>query len=160
MGLQSSLNKIYDLLSKHLPSNALRIACQRAKGVKIGKNVYLAYDVNIELVYPELVEIGDNARIGMGVIILAHNRPSDAWLAHLGQVQQPVRIGRDAVIAAGAIVLPGVTVGDFAIVREGSVVEQDVPPFTVAAGMPAKVVQELPRDKVQMEVRGRSGGQP
>jgi acetyltransferase-like isoleucine patch superfamily enzyme len=160
MGLQSSLNKIYDLLSKHLPSNALRIACQRAKGVKIGKNVYLAYDVNIELVYPELVEIGDNARIGMGVIILAHNRPSDAWLAHLGQVQQPVRIGRDAVIAAGAIVLPGVTVGDFAIVREGSVVEQDVPPFTVAAGMPAKVVQELPRDKVQVEVRGRSGGQP
>jgi acetyltransferase-like isoleucine patch superfamily enzyme len=160
MGLQSSLNKIYDLLSKHLPSNGLRIACQRAKGVKIGKNVYLAYDVNIDLVCPELVEIGDNARIGIGVVILAHNRPADAWLAHLGQVQQPVRIGRDAVIAAGAIVLPGVTVGDFAIVREGSVVEQDVPPFTVAAGMPAKVVQELPRDKVQLEVRGRSGGQP
>ena len=160
MGLQSSLNKIYDLLSKHLPSNGLRIACQRAKGVKIGKNVYLAYDVNIELIYPELVEIGDNARIGIGVVILAHNRPSDAWLAHLGEVRQPVRIGRDAVIAAGAIVLPGVTVGDFAMVREGSVVEQDVPPFTVAAGMPAKVVQELPRDKVQVEVRGRSGGQP
>jgi acetyltransferase-like isoleucine patch superfamily enzyme len=158
MGLQSSLNKIYDLLSKHLPSNGLRIACQRAKGVKIGKNVYLAYDVNIELIYPELVEIGDNARIGIGVIILAHNRPSDAWLPHLGHVEKPVRIGRDAVVAAGAIVLPGVTVGDFAIVREGSVVEEDVPAFTVAAGIPAKVVQELPRDKV--EARGRSGGQP
>jgi acetyltransferase-like isoleucine patch superfamily enzyme len=160
MGLQTSLNKIYDLLSKHLPSNGLRIACQRAKGVKIGSNVYLAYDVNIELVYPELVEIGDNARIGIGVVILAHNRPSDAWLAHLGHVEKPVRIGRDAVIAAGAIVLPGVTVGDFAIVREGSVVEQDVPPYTIAAGMPAKVIQELPRDKVQMDVRGRPGGQP
>jgi len=74
-------------------------------------------------------------------------------------VQQSVRIGRDAVIAAGAIVLPGVTVGDFAIVREGSVVEHDAP-FNVAAGMAAKVVQELPRDKVQVEVRGRSGGLP
>ena len=71
------------------------------QGVKIGNNVYLAYDVNIDLVCPELVEIGDNARIGIGVIILAHNRPSDALLAHLGEVQQPVRIVRDAVIAAG-----------------------------------------------------------
>ena len=155
MGLQTSLNKIYDLLSKHLPSNALRIACQRAKGVKIGNNVYLAYDVNIDLVCPELVEIGDNARIGIGVIILAHNRPSDAWLAHLGEVQQPVRIGRDAVIAAGAIVLPGVTVGDFAIVREGAVVEQDVPAFSMAAGIPAKVIQELPRDRVQTSAQSR-----
>jgi acetyltransferase-like isoleucine patch superfamily enzyme len=156
MGLQASLNKIYDLLSKHLPSNALRIACQRAKGVKIGNNVYLAYDVNIDLVCPELVEIGDNARIGIGVIILAHNRPSDGWLAHLGEVQQPVRIGRDAVIAAGAIVLPGITVGEFAIVREGAVVEQDVPAFTMAAGVPARVIQELPRDRAQTSAQSRT----
>jgi acetyltransferase-like isoleucine patch superfamily enzyme len=155
MGIQTSLNKIYDLLSKHLPSNALRIACQRAKGVKIGGNVYLAYDVNIDLVCPELVEIGDNVRIGIGVIILAHNRPSDGWLAHLGDVQQRVRIERDAVIAAGAIVLPGVTVGEFAIVREGSVVEDDVPAFTMVAGVPAKVVRELPRDKVQRADRAK-----
>lgn len=99
MGVRSSLNKIYDLLSKHLPSNAMRIGCQRAKGVRVGGNVYLAYDVNIDLVYPELVEIGDNVRIGIGVIILAHNRPSDAWLPHLGQVQERVRIERNAVIS-------------------------------------------------------------
>ena len=156
MGLQTSLNKIYDLLSKHLPSNGLRIACQRAKGVKIGSNVYLAYDVNIDLVCPELVEIGDNARIGIGVIILAHNRPSDGWMAHLGAVQEPVRIGRDAVIAAGAIVLPGVTVGEFAIVREGAVVEQDIPAFTMAAGIPAKVIRELPRDRAQPSGQSRT----
>jgi acetyltransferase-like isoleucine patch superfamily enzyme len=154
MGLQTSLNKIYDLLSKHLPSNGLRIACQRAKGVKIGSNVYLAYDVNIDLMCPELVEIGDNVRIGIGVIILAHNRPSDGWLAHMGEVQLPVRIERDAVIAAGAIVLPGVTVGEFAIVREGAVVEQSVPAFTVAAGVPARIVQELPREKAEREGPG------
>ncbi len=157
MGVRTSLNKIYDQLSKHLPSNALRIACQRAKGVKIGRNVYLAYDVNIDLVCPELVEIGDNARIGIGVIILAHNRPSDGWLAHLGEVQRPVRIERDAVIAAGAIVLPGVTVGQFAIVREGTVVEQDVSPFTVVAGVPARVILELPRDKIQSDAQARAG---
>lgn len=149
MGFRTSLNKIYDLVSKHVPSNALRIACQRAKGVKFGRNCYLAYDVNIDLVFPELVEIGDNVRIGIGVIILAHNRPSDGWLAHFGEVQRPIRIGRDAVIAAGAIVLPGVTVGEFAIVREGAVVEQDVPAFTMVAGVPARVIQELPRERIQ-----------
>ena len=151
MGVRTSLNKIYDLLSKHLPSNALRIACQRAKGVKIGKNVYLAYDVNIDLLYPELVEIGDNVRVGIGVIVLAHNRPSDGWLAHLGQVHEPVRIERDAVLAAGSIVLPGVTVGEFAIVREGTVVEQDVPPFAMVAGIPARVIQQLPREMAQRD---------
>jgi acetyltransferase-like isoleucine patch superfamily enzyme len=146
MGFRGSLNKLFDLLSKHLPSNALRIACQRAKGVKIGRNVYLAYDVNIDLVYPDLVEIGDNVRIGIGVIILAHNRPSDGWLPYLGQVQSPVRIERDAVISAGAIILPGVTVGEFAVVREGTVVEANVAPFTVVRGIPASVIQELPRE--------------
>jgi acetyltransferase-like isoleucine patch superfamily enzyme len=155
MGLRTSLNKIYDLLSKHLPSNALRIACQRAKGVKIGRNVYLAYDVNIDLACPELVEIADNVRVGIGVIVLAHNRPSDGWLAHLGEVRAPVRIQRDAVLAAGSIVLPGVTVGEFAIVREGSLVEEDVPPFAIVAGSPARVIQHLPREKAQ-----RSGGAP
>lgn len=155
MGLQASLNKIYDLLSKHLPSNALRISCQRAKGVKIGRNVFLAYDVNIDLVCPELVEVGDNVRIGIGVIILAHNRPSDGWLTYLGQVQKPVRIEKDAVISSGAIILPGVTVGEFAIVREGTVVEEDVPPFTVVAGIPARIITVLPREKVQENGLGK-----
>jgi acetyltransferase-like isoleucine patch superfamily enzyme len=156
MALQTSLNKIYDLLSKHLPSNALRIGCQRAKGVKVGNNVYLAYDVNIDLACPELVEIGDNVRIGIGVIVLAHNRPSDGWLAHLGEVRQPVRIGRDAVISAGAIILPGVTVGEFAIVREGAVVEQDVPAFTMVGGVPARVIQQLPRERIRTSDQART----
>lgn len=144
------LNKIYDLLSKHLPSNDLRIRCQRAKGVKVGNNVYLAYDVNIEMVNPELVEIGDDVRIGIGVVILAHNRPSDGWLPYFGEVREPVRVERGAVIAAGAILLPGVTIGEFSIVREGAVVEEDVAPFTMVSGIPARVIQELPREKVQI----------
>ena len=72
----SSLGKIYDLWGKHLPSNALRIRCQRAKGVKIGQNVYLAYDVNID---SAVSRSWSRSRItrgsGYGVIILAHTRP-------------------------------------------------------------------------------------
>lgn len=152
MGIRSSMNKIYDLLSKHLPSNALRIGCQRAKGVRIGSDVFLAYDVQIDPSCPELVEIGDNVRIGYGVIILAHNRPSDGWLPYLGQVQERVRIESNAVISSGAIILPGVTVGEFAIVREGTVVDKDVPPFSVVIGVPARVVETLLPDKVPRDL--------
>ncbi|VUZ84855.1 serine O-acetyltransferase [Candidatus Methylomirabilis lanthanidiphila] len=160
MGIRSSMNKIYDLLSKHLPSNALRIGCQRAKGVRIGRNVYLAYDVSIDMACPELVEIGESVRIGIGVIILAHNRPSDGWLAYLGQVQQKVCIRRHAVVSAGAIILPGVTVGEFAIVREGAVVREDVPSFTVVAGVPARVIENLPRDQARDGVVGHGDAPP
>lgn len=142
------MKAVFDLLGKHLPSNALRLRFQRAKGVKIGAHVYLAYDVNIDAAYPELVEIEDHARIGIGAIILAHTRPGDAWMKHLGERRAPVRIGRHAALYPGVIVMPGVTVGEYAIVREGAVVTDDVPPFTMVAGSPARVVETLPRDKV------------
>ena len=53
---------------------------------------------------------------------------------------EPVRVGRYVFIGAGAIVLPGVTIGDGALVAAGSVVRADVPPFAVVAGVPARVV--------------------
>jgi acetyltransferase-like isoleucine patch superfamily enzyme len=153
MSIRSSLNKICDLLSRHLPSNALRIGCQRFRGVKIGQNVFLGYDVVIDQTYPELVEIEDYARIGPGVIILAHSRPGDCWMDYMGEKQAPVRVKRHAAIYAGAIITPGVTVGECAIVREGAVVEENVPPFTMVGGIPARVLKELPRDKVQQTDR-------
>lgn len=142
------MKNFYDLAARHLPSNALRIRCQRAKGIRIGANVFLGYDVLIETAYPELVVIEDHVRISHGVIILAHARPADAWLGHLPEVRARVRIARHAALYAGAIVTPGVTVGEYAIVREGAVVTEDVPPFTVVAGSPARVIEQLPHDKV------------
>jgi acetyltransferase-like isoleucine patch superfamily enzyme len=142
------MKNLLELAAKHAPSNALRVRAQRAKGVKVGQQVYLGYDVNIDAAYPQLVEIEDHARIGIGAIILAHSRPADAWMKHLGEQVAPVRIRRHASLYAGAIVMPGVTVGEYAIVREGTVVTEDVPPFAVVAGSPARVIAELPRERV------------
>jgi acetyltransferase-like isoleucine patch superfamily enzyme len=153
------MRNLYDLAGKHLPSNALRIKAQRAKGVKIGANVYLGYDVNIDTAYPELVEIEDHARIGIGVIILAHSRPADAWMKHLGEQVAPVRIRRHASLYAGAIVMPGVTVGEYAIVREGAVVLDDVPACAMVSGAPARVIEQLPREKLD-DARAAGHGRP
>ena len=76
-------------------------------------------------------------------------------MKHLGEQVAPVRIRRHASLYAGAIVMPGVTVGEYAIVREGAVVTDDVPPFTMVAGSPARVIEQLPRDKVDDRARRR-----
>ena len=68
---------------------------------------------------------------------------------YLGEQRAPVRIKRHAAVYPGAIVMPGVTVGECAIVREGAVVLEPVPPFTVVAGNPARVIKKLPREKAQ-----------
>lgn len=138
-----------------MPSNALRIGCQRFRGVKIGQNVFLGYDVVIDQTYPELVEIEDHARIGPGAIILAHSRPGDCWMSYMGEQRAPVRVKRHAAIYAGAIITPGVTVGECAIVREGAVVEEDVPPYAVVAGNPGRVIEELPQEKAQKITRDK-----
>lgn len=155
MGTGASLNKIYDLLSRHLPSNALRIIFQRWKGVKIGRNVYLGYDVIIDEAYPDLIEIEDHSRISHGVIIMAHSRPGDCWMNAMGERRAPVQIKRHAAIYPGAILMPGVTVGECAIVREGAVVTENVPPYVVVAGNPGRVIEELPREKAQEITRDK-----
>jgi acetyltransferase-like isoleucine patch superfamily enzyme len=147
MGL---LGKVCDVLAKQVPSNALRVRLQRAKGVRVGANVFIGYDVNIDPSCPELVEIEDHARLGPGVIVLAHSRPGDAWMEHLGEQRERVRIERHAAVYAGSIILPGVTVGECSIVREGSVVTESVPPYTIVAGSPARVIETLPRDKARL----------
>lgn len=58
-----------------------------------------------------------------------------------GSLKEPVVIGNDVWLGARVIVLPGVTIGDGAVVAAGAVVTRDVPPFSVAAGMPAKVIK-------------------
>lgn len=56
---------------------------------------------------------------------------------------KPVRICRKAWIGAGATILPGVTVGENAVVGAGSVVTRDVPPMTIVAGNPAKIIRKI-----------------
>ncbi len=60
---------------------------------------------------------------------------------------QPIRVGRNVWIGFGACVLPGVTIGDGSIVGARSVVAQDVPPFTVVAGNPARIIRQIENDE-------------
>lgn len=102
----------------------------------IGEQCFLQCDVPIE--------IGDHAVLGARVVILTANHDVSSPLARVGPpIRFPVRVGAGAWIAVGATILPGVTVGEGAVVAAGAVVTQDVPPHTLVAGVPARVIRSL-----------------
>lgn len=86
------------------------------------------------------IEIGAGAQIGPAVQLLAADHPRDAAARASGrETARPIRIGRNAWIGGGAIILPGVTIGDDAIIGAGSVVTRDVPAGATVMGNPARL---------------------
>jgi maltose O-acetyltransferase len=85
------------------------------------------------------IEIGNRALLGPAVQLLAATHPLDAGLRAQGlEYARPITLGDDVWLGGGAIVLPGVTIGDRAVVGAGSVVTRDVPADEVVAGNPAR----------------------
>jgi maltose O-acetyltransferase len=118
--------------------------CDYGFNLHLGKGVFL----NFNCVVLDVVEvrIGDGTQIGPGVQILAADHPRDA-AARAGGLEfgRPVRIGRNVWIGGGAILLPGVTIGDDAIVGAGSVVTRDVAAGATVAGNPARRLDRTTR---------------
>ena len=131
---------ITHLIAMQVPFGRLKRFFYRLRGTKIGKNVDLSNGVFLEESFPELIEIEDNVDIGPNAIIVTHDSSSRCLDPSLPIKKGKVVIKRNAYIGAGAIILPGVTVGEFAIVAAGAVVTKDVPPRTIVAGVPARVI--------------------
>lgn len=112
----------------------------RKRGTKIGQDVTM-YGVTIDSLCPELIEIGDNCVITGGVKLLAH----DAAPTIFGKPMKigHVKINNNVFIGMDAVILPGVTVGPNSIIGTNAVVTHDVPPNTVSAGAPAKIIMSL-----------------
>jgi maltose O-acetyltransferase len=113
-----------------------RAARLAAAGLRMGRDVYLAPEVTIDPDFCWLVSIGDETTIAPGVRILAHDASTKRHIGYsrVGRVE----IGRRVFVGADSLVLPGVTIGDDAIVGAGSVVQRDVAAGAVVAGNPAR----------------------
>jgi acetyltransferase-like isoleucine patch superfamily enzyme len=124
----------------------LRLWLYRRMGISIGRNVFVGLDTWLDDQFPELIAIEDDVTISFRVMVVVHDdaRRLDRTEAGAGHgTVAPVVLKRGCYLGAGCIVLPGVTVGERAVVGAGAVVTRDVPPATVVAGVPAKVVKEL-----------------
>ena len=104
--------------------------------------------VLIDLIYPKMVEIGDNVTLGSHSMIFAHVNPSANLFLKQGDYPRKISkvvIKSGAVIYPGAIVIAGVTVGENSIISPRSVVTQDVPAYCIVVGNPARVVKKINR---------------
>ncbi|MFY9856236.1 MAG: acyltransferase [Terracidiphilus sp.] len=112
-------------------ATSLRVALHRARGVQIGKDVWIGYDVVLDTSRPFAITLEDGCVLSLRVTVLAHFREV-----------QGVTVGRNAFLGAGALILPGVVIGEGAVVAAGSVVNRSVAPFTMVQGNPAVPVAQ------------------
>lgn len=127
------------------PHPGLAVSMHRARGVKIGKNCHISQYVQIDLLYPHLVTIGDNVTIGSNTMIFSHaNMPTNPFLKNAyPRKVEPVIIRSGVIINPGCIITAGLTIGKNSVLAVGSVVTQDVPDFCVVVGNPARVVKKI-----------------
>jgi acetyltransferase-like isoleucine patch superfamily enzyme len=106
---------------------------------KVGKNVWIGPLVVLDATGG--LEIGDGCDISCNVMIFTHSTHSRVISeGKAGVTKKPVTIGNFTYVGSGAIILPGVEIGDHCVIGAGAVVTSDVPPNSVAFGVPAKIV--------------------
>lgn len=111
--------------------------CDYGYNIRLGDKVFVNYDcVFLDIVG---IAVGDRTQIGPGVHIYAADHPRDPDVRRRGlEFGRPVTVGCDVWIGGGAVILPGVSIGDRAIVGAGSVVTKDVAAGVTVAGNPAR----------------------
>lgn len=136
-------NWVLEILASKFPVPSVRVKFHRMRGIRIGKNVYIGYDVIFDRIHPEQITIEDYAEIGDRCIISAHSRGSLPLRDKYPRSVQPVRIGMGVWMAPGCIVTQGVEIGERSVIGTGAVVNKSIPMNCLAVGVPAKVIKKL-----------------
>ena len=98
----------------------------------------------MQLQDPNRIEIGDDVLLAPNVIVCTAGHPVDPALRAQGlEYAKPIKIGNGVWVGAGAIILPGVTIGDHSVIGAGAVVNRDIPANCVAVGNPARVIKTI-----------------
>ena len=143
------------LLSPILP-RYLRPRILKMAGCKVGKNIFIGAHVSFDPGHTDLIELEDHVHIAGHSILLCHQRDLSNYFigddyAKLGYKLGRIHLKKGCLIGTHCMVMPGVTVGEGAIVGAYSLVTKDVPAWTIATGKPAKVVKEIRHRKVENE---------
>ena len=151
MSVKQKIKNIVMLLNREVPTETLM-----KRGLKVGKDFNRQQGCYIDPTHCYLIEIGDDVTMSIRVTLMAHDAGTKKTTGYtrLGQI----KIGNHVFLGANATVLPGVTIGDGAVIGAGSVVTRDVPAGTVAAGVPARVIGTVQELKERAEVEMTEAG--
>ncbi len=146
-----TLERLTPLYSRLFASHGKALMIQPPFYCDYGYNIQLGDDVyfNFNCVILDVcgVTIGDRCLFGPAVQIYTALHPMDHELRSQGlENGAPVSIGSDVWIGGGAVLCPGVTIGDRSVIGAGSVVTRDIPPDVFAAGNPCRVIRNLKQE--------------
>lgn len=133
--LRVALNLSVIYLCRFAPSMRLKNFMYRLLGMKVGRNVSVGLGVVFDVFFPEMIEIGDNSVIGFDSTIIVHEFLVTEFR------KGKVKIGKDVLIGARSLVLPGVEIGDGARISAMSLVNSDVAAGAFVGGVPAKEIK-------------------
>lgn len=131
-----------------LAPRKLRPSLMRRMGCKVGKGCFIGDHVRIDQGHADMITLEDSVSVASGTRLLCHQRDFSNYCVgddymKLGYIIKPIVLKKGCLIGMESFVMPGVTVGEGAIVGAGSLVTKDIPAWTVAAGRPAKVIKDI-----------------
>ena len=131
-----------------LAPRKLRPILMRRMGCKVGHGCFIGDHVRIDQGHADMITLEDSVSVASGTRLLCHQRDFSDYCVgddymKLGYIVKPILLKKGCLIGMESFVMPGVTVGEGAIVGAGSLVTKDIPAWTVAAGRPAKVIKEI-----------------
>lgn len=116
--------------------------CDYGYNIEVGENFYANH--NLIILDGNKVRFGDNVFIAPNCSFYTAGHPLDAEERNKGlEYAKPIEIGNNVWIGGNVVVLPGVKIGDNAVIGAGSVVNKDIPANTVAVGNPCRVIKEI-----------------
>ena len=140
-----------------------RVHVSGTANIKLGRRCRLGMDVEMKTDEAGHIRIGDDTRLNRGCTLTSYSQISiDDWtiigefvsirdanhglkrgepMRYQPHTCEPILIGRDVWIGRGSCILPGITIGEGAVIGANSVVNKDVPAYAIAAGIPAKVIK-------------------
>lgn len=128
---------------KGMPSIEAPLSVDYGFNTSIGSNFYANF--NLSLLDSSIIKIGDYVEFGPNVVLCCASHPTNPIqrLSEKGEYSLPITIGDKVWLGANVTVLPGVTIGDGVVVGANSVVNRDLPAYTVCVGAPCKVIKHI-----------------
>ena len=144
---------MYSVILSPINYRLIRPKLWRMMGCKIGKDVFIGYEVLIDASNAHLIEVGDRAHITNRCLLLCHQRDLKNYYrgddsAKLPYKKGKIIIGKGVMIGMDTIIMPGVTIGDGSIIGAGSMVTKDIPSWKIATGRPARVVKSIKEKEI------------
>jgi acetyltransferase-like isoleucine patch superfamily enzyme len=141
---------MYSVILSPINYRKIRPILWRWIGAKVGNNAFIGYEVWMDFNNANLIEIEDNVHIANRCLLLCHQRNLTNYYigddySKLPYRHEKIHLKKGCLLGMGTIVMPGVTIGEGAIVAAGSIVTRDIPAWTIASGQPAKVSKEIPK---------------